>query len=94
MCKCTGPALYWTSNQQSFPYCYNGNYCKPSEKWFNKSKGCPWKIYKKLYVKEKTPLCLATGANRSLTHAWSSGNFSEHFCSEENCGSYHFNKEK
>ena len=93
MCKCRPDyRRYQTRLQQSQPYCYEGT-CRPSEKWVNFSKDCPWKILKELYVKKKTPLCQGTSVGEdSFLNSWQTGDFSKHFCSEENCAPYHFAK--
>ena len=95
MCKCNpGAETHGVKYKESkFPYCYEGN-CRPSDEWQSLQKNCPWHRREELYGPGKNDLCLATGINASMFgHSWSSGDFTDYWCSEENCGVYHFTKE-
>ena len=90
MCKCNPGAERSAYNnvQAKFPYCGEGN-CKPSKEWEKLQKNCPWKEMRKLYGPGKNALCRGTGTEaHSFGHSWSSGDFSQYWCSEKNCAPF------
>lgn len=95
MCKCTPiKTMYFPNDKErSHPYCYKRD-CRPSDSFIKISKNCPWLKLVRLYDKKiDSKLCRATGTDSHMfTYGWSSGNFSKHFCCEENCAPAHFKK--